>query len=527
MNNHLNLRNKALAMLILATGLCQMAFSQTPNITVRFANPSYECSVSQYCLDVEFTTPDANVELFGMNVRFFYPDAIMELDSFTDFQGGYGPVSPDPPQVLQSGAGFGTTFFGFPAPGVADWVNGAIQLVDNSQPPIILNTGWTKIFQVCFTVQGPIADSSSFCPPIVWDLELNPANGGYLSGDDGVVMTVVVPPPTMSGPALENVVQFNWMYTGDGSAPPYGAPVATECLPLFCVPTIACPSDLTLNCESSTHPDNTGYATASAPASCVTNIDVTYSDITTGSQTCGQEYVITRTWIATNDCNEADTCVQTITLVDNTAPVVSCPPDIVIQCTDSTDPSFTGTAVATDNCDPAPSVTYIDVTVAGACPQEYTIDRIWLAADACGNVNLLCRQRIDIVDDTPPVITCPADLTIECSAPIPTDTATATDNCGPVDSISISYNDIICDNPIMGFTDLYDFANWTIITPSGGAVVPMGDSTVMLESPDGNIPCPLGASVFFQIVVPSTGQLVFDWSYISNDVDGPLYDPFG
>lgn len=98
-----------------------------------------------------------------MNVRFFYPDAIMELDGFTDFQGGYGPVSPNPPTVIQSGPGFGTTFFGFPAPGVADFVNGAIQLVDGMAPPIILDTViWTKLFQICFTLDGPIPIAAIF-----------------------------------------------------------------------------------------------------------------------------------------------------------------------------------------------------------------------------------------------------------------------------------------------------------------------------------------------------------------------------
>jgi len=33
--------------------------------------------------------------------------------------------------------------------------------------------------------------------------------------------------------------------------------------------------------------------------------------------------------------------------------------------------------------------------------------------------------------------------------------------------------------------------------------------------------------VLFQIVIPSTGQLVFDWNYTSFDVDGPFFDPFG
>jgi hypothetical protein len=175
--------------LLLTIGLLTIStivFSQSPTVTVRFANPAYDCLIDQYCLDVEFQANASNVELFGMNVRFFYDDTYMELDSFADFQGGYGPVMPDPPSVMMTLPGTGAAF-GFPAPGVADFVNGAIQLVDNSQPPLTLSTtGWTKLFQVCFSVDGPVADSSNFCPPIVWDLEANPANGGYLPGDDGI-----------------------------------------------------------------------------------------------------------------------------------------------------------------------------------------------------------------------------------------------------------------------------------------------------------------------------------------------------
>src|SRR5690606_2488306 len=91
----------------------------------------------------------------------------------------------------------------------------------------------------------------------------------------------------------------------------------------------------------------------------------------------------------------------------------------------------------------------------------------------------------------------------------------------------VTYEDFGCENPIIGFTGDYEFANWTIINPDGGNVTPMGNMEVMLESPDGPMPCATGASVLFQIVVPATGQLVFDWNYESFDVNGPLYDPFG
>lgn len=201
-----------------------------PTITVRCANPQYNCDSSEYCVDVEVHADIEGQQLFGMNVRFFYDNTLLELIDFRDFQGGYGPVAPNPPNVNQSPPGFGTNYFGFAAPGVADWVNGGIQLVDFSQPPLYIDTaGWTKIFQMCFSVDAPFSDSSSFCPPIVWDLEENPENGGYLNGDDGVVITVVAPPPGESDPTLENVVQYNWEYIGSGFAPPYGQLAETNC----------------------------------------------------------------------------------------------------------------------------------------------------------------------------------------------------------------------------------------------------------------------------------------------------------
>ena len=214
-------------------GLPSGAFSQAPIITTRLANPVYDCISDQYCLDVEFQSNTENVQVFGMNVRFFYDDTFMELIGFSDFQPGYGPVMPDPPMIMTTLSPSATTNFGFPAPGIADFVNGAIQLVDESQPPIYLElVGWTKLFQICFTVEGTLPDSANFCPPVVWDLEANPTNGGYLPGDDGVVITIVDVPPAMSGPSTENVDQFNWAYSGPGTAP-FGAPEPTQCLSLI------------------------------------------------------------------------------------------------------------------------------------------------------------------------------------------------------------------------------------------------------------------------------------------------------
>jgi hypothetical protein len=94
--------------------------------------------------------------------------------------------------------------------------------------------------------------------------------------------------------------------------------------------------------------------------------------------------------------------------------VVNCPANITILCSASTLPANTGSATATDNCS-ASVITYTDVTAAGACPQSYTITRTWKGTDACGNFTN-CNQTIFIQDNLAPAMTCPANITILCTA---------------------------------------------------------------------------------------------------------------
>ncbi len=63
--------------------------------------------------------------------------------------------------------------------------------------------------------------------------------------------------------------------------------------------------------------------------SCDSTPTVTYSDsVVNGS--CAGSMVITRTWKAVDLCGNTSTCNQIITLVDNVAPVLTCPPNITI-----------------------------------------------------------------------------------------------------------------------------------------------------------------------------------------------------
>src|SRR6185436_20813899 len=98
-----------------------------------------------------------------------------------------------------------------------------------------------------------------------------------------------------------------------------------------------------------------------------------------------QEFTITRTFSAIDDCGNSSSCTQTIFVDDSTAPVLTCPANITVQCNTSTATAATGNATATDNCDGTPTIGFTDATIAGACPQEFTITRTFSAIDDCGN----------------------------------------------------------------------------------------------------------------------------------------------
>src|SRR6185436_7193005 len=75
---------------------------------------------------------------------------------------------------------------------------------------------------------------------------------------------------------------------------------------------------------------------------------------------------------------------------------------------------------------------------AGNCAGNYVIHRKWVAEDNCGNKSD-CIQDITVQDTTAPVIACPANVTVDCQAPndpSATGTATATDNCSGIKSIT-------------------------------------------------------------------------------------------
>ncbi len=195
-------------------------------------------------------------------------------------------------------------------------------------------------------------------------------------------------------------------------------------------PVITAPVAATVNCGGSTAPT----VTATATDNCSGTIAITYSDVTSGN-------TITRTWKATDAAGNFSTAAQTLTIVDITAPVIVDIKDVTVSCGTSTSPSVTGTPKATDNCG-TPVVSFTDVT------SGYTITRTWTAKDAFNNMSSSV-QVITIVDNTKPVITDIADVTVNCGAstlPAATGTPNATDNCS---TVTVNYGDVPSGNTII------------------------------------------------------------------------------
>ncbi|RKT00797.1 gliding motility-associated C-terminal domain-containing protein [Flavobacterium sp. 123] len=150
--------------------------------------------------------------------------------------------------------------------------------------------------------------------------------------------------------------------------------------------------------------------------------------------TCPSNKVISRTWTVTDECGNATSAKQTITIQDVTAPVISAlPVTTTISC--PAVPEFTQ-AIATDNCSSNVNLTSADVTTNGDCAGSYSVTRTWTATDACGNTST-ASQTINVQDITAPVIAAlPEASTINCPATPIFALATATDGCNSTFSLT-------------------------------------------------------------------------------------------
>lgn len=227
--NQISLKNIALIVLSITS---LSLFGQTvPQIDIQFANPSYDRVTRTYAVDVELKSMTEPEMLFGMNLRFFYDAARFQYKGIDQFHAGYGFLG-EAPKAIVGAQSSGTALFDFE--NAAGYINGTVILVNESNPLHIMTNAWTKVFRVTFKVPVMTYDKASFCPSIIWDKEIDPANGGFLPGSEGVLISVI---ERDRASRIESIVAttkgspFNWEYHAGGGAP-YGKKVSTNCVPV-------------------------------------------------------------------------------------------------------------------------------------------------------------------------------------------------------------------------------------------------------------------------------------------------------
>jgi gliding motility-associated-like protein len=140
-------------------------------------------------------------------------------------------------------------------------------------------------------------------------------------------------------------------------------------------------------------------------------------------------YVIVRTFTATDDAGNSTSTTQTITVQDTTAPELTfVPADYTVECSDEMPMDD---ASASDNCGEVTIEVSSEITQ-GDAAGNYVIARTFTATDDAGN-STSATQTITVQDTTAPEFTfVPADYTVECAEEMPMDDAAAVDNCGEI-----------------------------------------------------------------------------------------------
>ncbi|MFM9983837.1 MAG: SdrD B-like domain-containing protein [Flavobacteriales bacterium] len=199
-------------------------------------------------------------------------------------------------------------------------------------------------------------------------------------------------------------------------------------------------------------------STVSASDNCDLQPDVYFSEETG----VGCPIVITRTWIAVDDCGIETTAIQYITLIDTTPPIFAAPDDITVDCSDIPQaPDL----IAQDDCSGEVSLEFIqsesNFTVCG-----YEIARTWIATDACGN-SFSDTQIIMVTDFTQPnILNVPANVTV---------------NCGEIPAWPIVFAEDFCSQVEITTNEIMESYCPMLITRTWTATDACGNSTVATQ----------------------------------------------
>jgi hypothetical protein len=276
--------------------------------------------------------------------------------------------------------------------------------------------------------------------------------------------------------------------------------------------TATCTQTITVHTNDTTAPtvtapDDLSLTTGTDAGSCGLIVGETELDKATASDNCGRVNIqrtgvpagnffpigtTTITYTAKDGAGNTAIDTQTVTITDNSAPTITAtapnpgpPPfieDVPIQdVTVHTGPNSTscdavvsdadlGNVQARDNC---AGVILARIPAANTFPVG-TTTIVWTATDASNNTGTAI-QHVTVIDDTPPTITAPVDVTAgtgagrtTCDADVALGTAITHDNC----AVTVTHS------PQAPYPVGTTIVTWTVTDASGNTATATQDVTV-------------------------------------------------
>jgi hypothetical protein len=388
-----------------------------------------------------------------------------------------------------------------------------VELMDN-QPPTISCPVSPQIAPLDGDCNATIPDFraatmvSSTCSMSGFTLVQVPAEGTIVNGEQVVEITIT------ADDGQGNIVSCMFDYQ-------------TEDVTLA---TITCPADQTGAVDGDcnfTIPDYTGMATIAdncsnlVPAA-APNLTVTQSPAA-NTVVSGDGTVTTITITATDAAGNSTSCDFTLTLEDDTDPVINCPTDqartLDASCTYDVE-DFRSLATQTDNCSIGAGITVVQDPIPGTLgftgPGSQTVTLT--ATDEAGN-SASCTFELTVTDVTPPTIACPQPITLDvdgsCMAAVPdlTSAVTIDDNCS-ANGIPTVSQDIAAGTMLSGDGTTQDV---TLTVTDANGLTAMCTVTITLDDvTPPTVTCPSVQDVNLdatgcQVALPDfTSQLVLD-----------------
>jgi hypothetical protein len=208
-------------------------------------------------------------------------------------------------------------------------------------------------------------------------------------------------------------------------------------------PSVTCPPNATVNANASCQGSLGSYSPTSNTDNC--NPSPTFSQSpAAGTLISGHNTVQTVTLTASDGNGNTANCTLSVTLIDNTAPSITCPANVTVAANASCQGTVgTRTPLSlSDNCNPSPTVTQSPAAGTIISGHNATQTVTLTASDGNGNT-ASCSLVVTLKDVTPPNVTCPGNITINANAScqgtigsyLP---AVVTDNCNPSPTFSQS-----------------------------------------------------------------------------------------